>query len=223
MKISPKVSTLSLVLMLLSSCIVPPSTYVKPTFHLLNESTSGNNESVRQAAVYAEGNQTTKGQSFYLRQIELPYYLQENRIITRPEKGKIEFRENDRWGEPLVEGIGRVTGFNLSEFLNSPFYSVYPHRQKIGTQWEVGVTILRFEKVSGGRVLLEASWEIFHTGYKNGNYPFKNNNTKIEVDIESPSPGNESVSYEVDALSYSLGKLADRIARAMIYSDSSEF
>ena len=223
MRISPKVSTFFLVLMLLSSCIVPPSTYVKPTFHLLNESTSDNNESFRQVAVFAERNQTIEGQSFYLRQIELPYYLQENRIITRPQKGKIEFRENDRWGEPLVEGIGRVTGFNLSRFLNSPFYSVYPHRQKIGTQWEVGVTMLRFEKILGERVLLEASWEIFHNGYRNGNYPFKNNNTKIEVDIESPSSGNELVSYEVDALSHSLGKLAERIARAMINSDLSEF
>ena len=223
MKISPKVSTLLLVLMLLSSCIVPPSTYVKPTFHLLNESTPENNESVRQGTVFVESNQTIEGQSFYLRQIELPYYLQENRIITRPQKGKIEFRENDRWGEPLVEGIGRVTGFNLSRFLNSPFYSVYPHRQKIGTQWEVGVTMLRFEKISGERVLLEASWEIFYNGYRNGNYPFKNNNTKIEVDIESPSSGNELVSYEVDALSHSLGKLAERIARAMINSDLSEF
>tara|TARA_A100001015_G_C15017918_1_gene726436 strand:- start:438 stop:1109 length:672 start_codon:yes stop_codon:yes gene_type:complete len=223
MRIFPKVSTFFLVLMLLSSCIVPPSTYVKPTFHLLNESTSDNNESFRQVAVFAERNQTIEGQSFYLRQIELPYYLQENRIITRPQKGKIEFRENDRWGEPLVEGIGRVTGFNLSRFLNSPFYSVYPHRQKIGTQWEVGVTMLRFEKISGERVLLEASWEIFHNGYRNGNYPFKNNNTKIEVDIESPSSGNELVSYEVDALSHSLGKLAERIARAMINSDLSEF
>ena len=105
MTIPPKVSTLFLVLMLLSSCIVPPSTYVKPTFHLLNESTPENNESVRQGTVFVESNQTIEGQSFYLRQIELPYYLQENRIITRPEKGKIEFRENDRWGEPLVEGI----------------------------------------------------------------------------------------------------------------------
>jgi hypothetical protein len=69
---------------------------------------------------------------------------------------------------------------------------------------------------------LEASWEIFHTGYKNGNYPFKNNNTKIEVDIEFPATGNESVTYEVDALSNSLGILADRISRAIIHSDFSE-
>ena len=219
MKSPKKVSMLYLVLMLLSSCIVPPSTYVKPTFHLLNESTFEKNESARLDTVFAENNQTVEGQSFYLRQIELPYYLQENRIITRPEKGKIEFRENDRWGEPLIEGIGRVSGLNLSKFLNSPFYSVYPHRQKIGTQWEVGITILRFEKIWGERVLLEASWEIFHVGYRNGNYPFDNNNTTIEVGIEPLPLENESVTYEVDALSKSLGILADRISRAIINSD----
>ena len=222
MKSPQKVSMLSLVLMLFSSCIVPPSTYVKPTFHLLNQSTSEKNKSARQGAVFAENNQTVEGQSFYLRQIELPYYLQENRIITRPENGKIEFRENDRWGEPLIEGIGRVSGLNLSKSLNSPFYSVYPHREKIGTQWEVGITILRFEKIWGERVLLEASWEIFHAGYRNGNYPFDNNNTTIEVGIKPPPLVNESVTYEVDALSKSLGILADRISRVIINSDFSE-
>ena len=167
MKSPQKVSMLSLVLMLFSSCIVPPSTYVKPTFHLLNDSTSEKNESARQGAVFAENNQTVEGQSFYLRQIELPYYLQENRIITRPENGKIEFRENDRWGEPLIEGIGRVSGLNLSKSLNSPFYSVYPHREKIGTQWYPRV----------GNVISSAGVGPYNAGRKEDGSPI----TEVEV------------------------------------------
>ena len=189
----------------LASCIVPPSTYVTPTFHLLTKSSFKDIQSFRQGTDTDEDNQTTEGQSFYLRQIELPYYLQENRIVTRPEVGKIEFRENDRWGEPLIEGIGRVTGLNLSGFLKSPFYSVYPHREKIGTPWEVAINVLRFERISEKEVLLEASWEIFHNGFRNGTYSFKNDNVKIKVDIYSTPSNPELVEDVVDALSKSLG------------------
>ena len=104
------------ILCALCSCIVPESTHVKPTFHLLSKTTFDQNQtlifrSTRKRVIIAN-----IGYPFYLRQIELPYYLQENRIVNRPRQGEIEFRENDRWGEPLIEGIGRVVGLNLSQF-----------------------------------------------------------------------------------------------------------
>jgi len=122
------------ILCALSSCIVPESTHVKPTFHLLSKTTFDQNQTTTSSVHTKEGNNSQHGHPFYLRQIELPYYLQENRIVNRPRQGEIEFRENDRWGEPLIEGIGRVVGLNLSQILNSPFYSVYPHRKKIGAR-----------------------------------------------------------------------------------------
>ena len=159
----------------LSSCIVPESTHVKPTFHLLSKTTFDRNESTRGLLLRSdEDNNTIDGFPFYLRQVEIPYYLQENRIVYRPTTGEIKFRENDRWGEPLIEGIGRVVGLNLSQLLNSPFYSVYPNRKKIGTEWEINITILRFERVSNNKIRLEVSWEIFNLNFKNGTYPLQN-------------------------------------------------
>ena len=87
------------VFLLLASCVIPESNHVEPTYHLLSELKSDRN------------NTSETGQfSFYVRQVELPAYLQENRLVSRPKQGLIEFTEDDRWGEPLEEGIARVLG-----------------------------------------------------------------------------------------------------------------
>ena len=139
----------------LCSCIVPESTHVKPTFHLLSKTTFDQNETVAAFAQIEDGNNSDIGFPFYLRQVEIPYYLQENRIVYRPTKGEIKFRENDRWGEPLIEGIGRVVGLNLSQLLNSPFYSVYPNTEKKLVL--SGKSILRF-CASSGSLKIKFDW-----------------------------------------------------------------
>jgi len=195
----------------LCSCIVPESTHVKPTFHLLSKTTFDQNETVAAFAQIEDGNNSDIGFPFYLRQVEIPYYLQENRIVYRPTKGEIKFRENDRWGEPIIEGIGRVVGLNLSQLLNSPFYSVYPNRKKIGTEWEINITILRFERVSKNKIQIEVSWEIFNLNFKNG--------IDTLLVIDSTEQADSSVKDEVWALSESLGNLS-KLIRSSISSQN---
>ena len=200
----------------LSSCIVPESTHVKPTFHLLSKTTFDRNESTALTAKSDEHNNTIDGFPFYLRQVEIPYYLQENRIVCRPTTGEIKFRENDRWGEPLIEGIGRVVGLNLSQLLKSPFYSVYPNRKKIGTEWEINITILRFERVSKDEIRLEVSWEIFNLNFKNGTYPLQNDKVDTLLLIDSVEQKDLSLKGEVQALSKSLGDLSKLICSSIV-------
>jgi uncharacterized lipoprotein YmbA len=206
------------ILGVLSSCIVPESTHIKPTFHLLSKTTFDQNQSTAPNQLN-EADNSQKGHPFYLRQIELPYYLQENRVVNRPKQGEIEFRENDRWGEPLIEGIGRVVGLNLSQILNSPSYSVYPHRKKIGANWDISITIIRFENVSNNEVLLEASWEIFNMNFKNGTYPFRSGKVDQLVSIETSRGGDSIIKDEVVALSDSLGVLSQLICRSIVSSN----
>ena len=205
-------------LLTVASCIVPESTHVKPTFHLLTKNIFDKNKSIAQVTELVESNKTVPGHPFYLRQIELPYYLQENRIVSRPDESKIEFRENDRWGEPLLEGLGRVVGLNLSQLLNSSFYSVYPHRKKIGTPWEVSITILRFEKVSGSEVKIEASWEIFNIDFKNGAYPLRNGKVNTLVSMKPSAQKAQSIKDEINSLSKSLTILSELISASIISS-----
>jgi uncharacterized lipoprotein YmbA len=200
----------------LSSCIVPESTHVKPTFHLLSKTTFDRNESTAVTAKYDEHNNTIDGFPFYLRQVEIPYYLQENRIVYRPSIGEIKFRENDRWGEPLIEGIGRVVGLNLSQLLKSPFYSVYPNRKKISTEWEINITIFRFERVSKNKIRLEVSWEIFNLNFKNGTYPLRNGKVDTLLLIDSVEQKDLSLKDEVQSLSKSLGDLSKLIYNSIV-------
>ena len=206
------------ILCALSSCIVPESTHVKPTFHLLSKTTFDQNQTTSPIQL-KEGYNSHQAHPFYLRQIELPYYLQENRVVNRPKQGEIEFRENDRWGEPLIEGIGRVVGLNLSQILNSPFYSVYPHRKKIGANWDISITIIRFENVSNNEVLLEASWEIFNMNFKNGTYPFRSGKVDQLVSIQTLRGRDSIIKDEVIALSDSLGVLSQLICRSIVSSN----
>ena len=120
--------------LLFASCVIPESNHVEPTYHLLTELQSDRNDTSEIGRV-----------SFYVRQVELPSYLQESRLVSRPKQGLIEFTENDRWGEPLEEGVARVLGLNLSKRLNALSYSVYPHRQKPSCMFELGIAVQRFE------------------------------------------------------------------------------
>ena len=105
--------------LLFASCVIPESNHVEPTYHLLSELQSDRNDTSEIGRV-----------SFYVRQVELPSYLQESRLVSRPKQGLIEFTENDRWGEPLEEGIARVLGLNLSKRLDALSYSVSPEGQR---------------------------------------------------------------------------------------------
>ena len=101
---------------------------------------------------------------FHVRQVELPSYLQESRIVSRPKQGLIEYSENDRWGEPLEDGIARVLGLNLSERLDTLSYSVSPNRQKPSCTFEFGITVQRFERVDSQAVLLGVLCDLHSTG-----------------------------------------------------------
>ena len=137
------------VVVLLTSCIIPKSNHVVPKYYLLFSSLEDTNssESIRQA-------------SFYVKEVRLAQYLQDNRLVYRPLAELIEFREHERWGEPLEVGICRVVAQNLSKLLETLDYGAYPHRKKFDTDYEIQITIDRFEKISKNEVRLKAFWEI---------------------------------------------------------------
>ena len=181
--------------LILASCVIPESNHVRPTYHLLSALGSESNESITQGEV-----------SFYVRQVELPTYLQDNRLVSRPSKGLIEFRENDRWGESLEEGIARVLGLNLSRRLNTFSYSVYPHRKKVSCMYDFVVAIQRFERISSEAVLLEAICEI--------HFERKVDQIRFVKKIELAGTGKEEerVGQEILALSQAMKELSTFLA-----------
>jgi len=186
---------LSLPLLLFVSCVIPESNHIEPTYHLLSGLQSERNETSEASHV-----------SFYVRQVELPTYLQENRLVSRPKQGLIEFTEHDRWGEPLEVGIARVLGLNLSKKLNTLTYSVFPHRQKPSCMFELGIAVQRFERVDSSTVLLDVLCDI-HSAGEVKHFPFT-----VQVEF-SKSEESRNSSLEVLALSQALSGLCDFLAK----------
>ena len=144
----------------LCSCIVPESTHVKPTFHLLSKTTFDQNEQLVAAfAQIEDGNNTDMVFPSIFVKLKYPIIYRRIELFTDLRKERSNLGKTTVGESLLIEGIGRVVGLNLSQLLNSPFYSVYPI-EKNWYEWEINITILRFERVSNNKILLEVSWEI---------------------------------------------------------------
>ena len=135
----------------LTSCIIPDSNHRVPNFYLLNSSGNERNKTKILPEI-----------SFYVNEVRLAQYLQDNRMVNRPNDEVIEFRENERWGEPLEVGISRVVGQNLSTILGTLNYGFFPHRKKFDLNHQIELTVDRFEKISNNRIQVKAFWEIKH-------------------------------------------------------------
>ena len=205
---------LSFYSLLISSCIVPESTHIAPNFYLLSYSNSDENYTVSKILNFKDLNKSVPSNAFYIKQVELPFYLDDSRIVHRVDNGEIRFFENERWGEPLEEGVGRVLGANLSHALNSHFYSVFPHRKRNGVHYEISISIDRFERVSNTEILLKGSWELYSKDFKECVHPLLNGQEIVSVMVNEREAKNSMIN-EVNALSESLNVFADRIASSM--------
>ena len=181
------------ILLLMHSCVVPDSRYVEPTFYLLGSIDGDKNET-----------DFDSDYSFYLKGIELPKYLDDSRMIFRPNEIEIKFRENHRWGEPLEEGIARSIGLYLGKELKTLKYSVYPNRRKSIADMDIFVSVQNFEKVSADKVRLRATIDL----------SFMADGAKVfSFDEYFLVRGNGGESQEVRAMDQALHSLAKAIAR----------
>ena len=126
--------------------MIPESTHIEPDYFLLSDFHLEQNDSIENGDF-----------SFYLREIELPRYLKDPRMIFRPSTHTITFRESKRWGEPLEDGLSRVLSLNLHSLLNFTNYSIFPNRRKDGLVWDLSISFSAFEKVKD-RIVVESKW-----------------------------------------------------------------
>tara|TARA_B100001093_G_scaffold503908_1_gene558965 strand:- start:435 stop:1034 length:600 start_codon:yes stop_codon:yes gene_type:complete len=182
----------------LTSCIIPVSNHRIPNFYLLN-------------SVGTDRNKTDSFDeiSFYVNEVRLAQYLQDNRMVDRPNDEVIEFRENERWGEPLEVGISRVVGQNLSAIIGTLNYGVFPHRKKFDLNHEIELTVDRFEKVSNHTIQVQAFWEIKH---KDGRFQ----RNVFERNFKIKGLGNRD---EIRALSEALFAISKEMGEAIIQFD----
>jgi uncharacterized protein len=92
--------------------------------------------------------------------IRLPALLDSPQIVTRRGADEIERAEFDRWAEPLADTIPRVLAENLAALWKTDRIVMFPWDPAQSVQYQVVVTVMRFDGVMGGDVVLDAGWRI---------------------------------------------------------------
>lgn len=92
--------------------------------------------------------------------VDLPAYVDRPQLAVRIADGQLEFRDFDRWAEPLEDGFKRVLVRNLATLMPESRVVQHPFPRTGKSDYRLGVRISRFEAGQGGDASLEAQWTI---------------------------------------------------------------
>ena len=138
--------------------------------------------------------------------IEFPEYLDRAQIVTRTGENELEMEEFHRWAEPLRQNFTRTLAENLAALLGTEVVLVLPWSRTVPLDYNVVMTVIRFEGRPGGNVELIARW-----GLLVGD---KDEETLTSVQKSSISEPTDGSTYEalVAAHSRAVAKLSREIA-----------
>lgn len=147
-----------------------------------------------------------KGASFHVAQSEIPAYLEGSRMVKRTSANQLSYSEFHRWSETLDLAITRVVANNLSSTLNILNYSHYPNRPRPANQYQITVTVKKFECVPAGKVVFSGSWRLF-----------VKQEQKLVVPLEESAPiSGGSHDDTVNAMNTVLRKVSDHIVKQLV-------
>lgn len=92
--------------------------------------------------------------------IGFPKYLDRPQIVTRGSQNRLHLGEFDRWAEPLEQNFARVLAENLAALLSTDDVVQYPWKRSTQTDYQIIVTVNRFDAAIGGDTVLHARWSV---------------------------------------------------------------
>lgn len=92
--------------------------------------------------------------------IDFPDYLKRLELVTRSSPTQLDISPVDRWGEPLDKNFERVLAEDLAQLLNTQNIEKYPWSRKSDIDYQIVVSVERFETTSDGQARLTARWII---------------------------------------------------------------
>jgi uncharacterized protein len=92
--------------------------------------------------------------------VSLPGYLDRPQIVTRSGSDQVQFAEFDRWAEPLPDSVPRLLSEDLETALPAMAVARGPAPAAAVRQFQLAVSVSRFDGALGGDVVLEARWRL---------------------------------------------------------------
>jgi uncharacterized lipoprotein YmbA len=101
-----------------------------------------------------------RGMSVGIGPIEFPKYLDRPQIVTRGSENRLDLGEFDRWAEPLEQNFARILAENLATLLSTDDVVQYPWKRSERIDYQIIVTVNRFDAAMGGDTVLHARWNV---------------------------------------------------------------
>jgi uncharacterized protein len=92
----------------------------------------------------------------------IPAYLDRQQIVTRTGTDQVELSAFHRWAEPLEDGMARILAEEIGARVPTERVVTFPWRGVVARaiQYQVVVTVVRFDGQPGGDVTLDTRWRI---------------------------------------------------------------
>ena len=95
-----------------------------------------------------------------IKDVRLPQYLDRSQIVTRSDGHRLQMSEFEHWGGNLREDMTRILAVNLGQLLESDRVVAAPYTVRLTPDYRIEVEVYRFERETGGGVILSARWWI---------------------------------------------------------------
>ncbi len=136
--------------------------------------------------------------------VEIPRYLDRPQIVTRISANELSLAEFDQWAEPLPDSVTQVLAENLTRLLAVHGMEVQPEPRVNRNAYQVGVTLVQFERDADGVCVLQARWTLVQEREEAARVQ-----NAFEVRIPIEASGYDAI---VGAMSRALGALSRDIA-----------
>ncbi len=141
--------------------------------------------------------------------LDFPRTLQRPQVVTRENDNKINVADFHQWGGRLDDDFLRVLADNLVVLLGSSQIYAYPWESRLRPDYQVRISVSRFDGELGGDVTLRARWQLMSRQQRR-------ELTARQSLIVEPVEGNDYAAY-VAAQSRALAKLSREIAEQIRY------
>lgn len=146
--------------------------------------------------------------------IDIPQYLARNKLVYNQQGNQLQLASEERWAEPLDDGIQRVLAINLAGLLNTQDVRYFPWPPKQAPHYGVKVNLLALD-VSDQQATLTAEWLVYRAAADA--QPVKRRISQLQ----HPMPSGELKPGEVaPAYSALLYQLSEIIAEAITAAEA---
>ena len=110
----------------------------------------------------ATGSHSASGEtpSLGIGPVEIPEYLNRNGLVYSRQNNQLQISSQERWAEPLEDGISRVLGMNLASLLNTQNLRYFPWNPQRAPDYGIKITVLTLD-ANDRQATLVAEWLLY--------------------------------------------------------------